>query len=370
MKHKNFDSVHAYGYFLVRKSDNTKYVGVRYANVKKNLTPNEDFGRVYFTSGKLKKEFKSNPENFYFRLTYTFDTLEDMFEWERKIALRVYKRNDWANQGWASNFKDNPEIGKLISDGKYKTRQDGLTSVEIGALKLKDWIWNTEEGVEWRNYFSGLQKERHSSMTEGQKQQNLSNLNSVDKKERAKKVVETKSKVGDDGLTTWQRAATKSHQTKLENGSYETQGKKFSEWAWNTEEGNLYREQASTRSKAYRDSLTDNEIKEQVRKANATKSAKSAEEKQAIIEKQKATLSEVGEDGLTISQRSAKLTKKTKEENGIYEKASKKRGELFNKKLGEMSEEEFESYCANYRPRLAKSFATRRNKYLQQIGQE
>lgn len=55
MKYKNFDSVQPYGYFLVRKSDGLKYIGVRYANVKLNLTPSEDFARVYFTSGKLKK---------------------------------------------------------------------------------------------------------------------------------------------------------------------------------------------------------------------------------------------------------------------------------------------------------------------------
>lgn len=72
MKHKNFDSVYPYGYLLIRKSDNTKYVGIRYANVKKNLTPNQDFGKVYFTSGRLRKQFKKNPENFEFRIAYTF----------------------------------------------------------------------------------------------------------------------------------------------------------------------------------------------------------------------------------------------------------------------------------------------------------
>jgi hypothetical protein len=120
MKHKNFDIVQPYGYFLIRKADNYKYVGVRYANVKLNLTPNEDFGRVYFTSGKLRKEFKANPDAFEYRLCYTFDNTEDMFEWERKVTLRVYKKPDWANQGWCSNYGDNPIIGSLISAGKNR----------------------------------------------------------------------------------------------------------------------------------------------------------------------------------------------------------------------------------------------------------
>ena len=80
MIERNFDSVQAYGYFLTRKSDNKKYVGIRYANVKLNLTPNQDFGKVYFTSGRLRKEFKKNPENFCFRIVRTFKTLEAMWD--------------------------------------------------------------------------------------------------------------------------------------------------------------------------------------------------------------------------------------------------------------------------------------------------
>lgn len=54
MKHKYFNEVYPYGYFLMRKSDGMKYVGIRYKNVKLNLTPLQDFGKVYFTSGRQK----------------------------------------------------------------------------------------------------------------------------------------------------------------------------------------------------------------------------------------------------------------------------------------------------------------------------
>lgn len=45
MKHKYFNEVYPYAYYLVRKRDKLKYVGVRYANVRLGLTPNETFDR-------------------------------------------------------------------------------------------------------------------------------------------------------------------------------------------------------------------------------------------------------------------------------------------------------------------------------------
>lgn len=227
MKHKNFDSVHPYGYLLIRISDNTKYVGIRYANVKKNLTPNQDFGKVYFTSGKLRKEFKKNPENFKFTLKHTFDSIDDAFEWERKVTLRVYKRKDWANQGWASNYKDNPEIGKLISEGKYKVGSDGFTSIERGAETLKAWIWNTEEGAEWREYFSSLQKDRWAEMSDETKSKIMSKrAANMDFKTAREKASVTLSRVGEDGLTGNQRNGRRAAETRKKNGSDSISGKK------------------------------------------------------------------------------------------------------------------------------------------------
>lgn len=230
MKHKNFNSVYPYGYLLIRISDNTKYVGIRYANVKKNLTPSEDFGKVYFTSGKLRKEFKKNPENFKFVLKYTFDTIDDAFEWERKVALRVYRRKDWANQGWASNYKDNPEIGKLISEGKSRTDSNGFTSVERGAEKLKDWIWNTEEGAAWRNNFSEIHKERWSNMSEDEKNQIMAKrAGNMDFKAARQKASITLSQIGEDGLTGNQRSGRKAAETRKKNGSDTVTAKKRDE---------------------------------------------------------------------------------------------------------------------------------------------
>lgn len=226
MKHKNFDSVHPYGYFLIRKSDNTKYVGIRYANVKKNLTPNQDFGKVYFTSGRLEKQFKKNPQDFEFRIAYTFDTIEELFAWELKVALRIYKKKDWANQGWGQNYGDNPIIGELISEGKNKVGRDGKSSIERGAETLKDWIWNTLEGEIWRENISERVSEMRANYSEEKEQEIQAKRKAkMDFYAASKKANETMREVGEDGLTTLQRKAKKSHETMKANGMASILGK-------------------------------------------------------------------------------------------------------------------------------------------------
>lgn len=271
MKHQKFDELYPYGYFLVRKSDGMKYVGIRYANVKYNLTPNEDFGREYFTSGRLKEEFKNNPSGFYFKLKHTFDTIEELFEWERRIALRIYKRPDWANQGWGQNYGDNPNIGELISEGRLKVKKGGRTSAEIGAEKLREWIWNTPEGEQWR-------------------------------------------------------------------------------------------EDISKRIKAQRASYTPEKEKEIQAKRKAKMDFYSASKKASETMR-----GDVDENGLNMLQRKARKGAETRKKRGVDSELGKKRDAKYTKKLGEMSEEEFELWCSSRDKRTIAGAITRRNKYLNQI---
>ena len=77
MKTKEFNKVKPYCYILVRLSDGQKYFGVRTQNVKKNRSPNKDFGKYYFSSSRTFKEpFKKNPEDFKFVIHSTFDTIK------------------------------------------------------------------------------------------------------------------------------------------------------------------------------------------------------------------------------------------------------------------------------------------------------
>lgn len=266
MKTKQFNSVKPYGYFLVRKSDRMKYVGIRYANVKLNLTPSEDFGKVYFTSGRLKRQFKKDPNAFEYRVCRTFESLEEMWEWEKRIVLRVYRRKDWANQGWGTNFGENPDIGNLISQGKRAVGSDGKTSIERGADALREWLYTTEDGK-------------------------------ADLESRSTRMRET--------------------------------------WATKSEE-----EIAAWKSR---------------RKENMDFKAASA--KAAI------TRQTIGEDGITIAQRAARKATAKMQAEGTMSKIGKDRNLALNRKVGEMTDQEFEKFCEGKASCFVKGMTTRRNNY-------
>lgn len=218
--------VKPYGYFVVRKSDNMKYVGIRYANVKLNLTPYEDFGKVYFTSGRLKKEFKKNPSNFYFKICRVFDSMDDMWEWEKRVVLRVYRKDDWANNGWSTNFGENPRIGSLISEGKNREDAYGETSVHRGARTLREWLFNTEEG---RDDLAERSERMRRAWAEKTPEERAAwakkRVDKMDFKAAAAKTKEKLLEVGEDGLTGFQRNARKASKKMLENGTLSKIGK-------------------------------------------------------------------------------------------------------------------------------------------------
>lgn len=269
MKHRKFNEVKPYSYFIRRKSDGMKYVGVRYKNVSLNLTPEEDFGKVYFTSGRLRKDFKNNPDNYEVKLKYTFDDIDSMFEWEKRVVLRIVKYRDWSNQGWGKNYGENPEIGKLISEGKNRVKPCGRTSIEIGVEKLKDFIWNTEEGLK-------------------------------------------------------------------------------------------HREDISKRIKKFRKDMTPERQKE-----IQAKRAESMDFYAASRKASETMRNDIDSEGLNMLQRKSRKAMKTFAENNDMSAVGKKRNEDFARRLGEMSQKEFEEFCLGYSDRMAKSFATRRRKYLE-----
>ncbi len=142
-----------------------------------------------------------------------------MFQWERRFVLKVYKRKNWANQGWATSFGENPDIGKLISEGKQKLNKDGKTTTEIGAENLKDWIWNTDEGQQWRNEISERKKNYWDSLsTEDRKKISNKRSSSMDFKAAREKAQLKFDIIGEDGLTLGQRMARKGAKTRKERG--------------------------------------------------------------------------------------------------------------------------------------------------------
>ena len=97
MRHRRFNEAFPYTYSVRRKSDGLMYHGVRVQNVRLGLSPLEDLGVVYFTSGKLKNDFKKTPSNYEWKIRWTFDATDEAVLYETKVNERLYKKPGWAN---------------------------------------------------------------------------------------------------------------------------------------------------------------------------------------------------------------------------------------------------------------------------------
>ena len=116
MKTKEFDKIKPYTYLLIRKFDNKKYYGVRWANKNPAI---EDVGKIYFTSSKIiKPDFKKNPSNYNIRLSWTFDTVHEAREYEKRVNKKNLKKPAWLNKNASLPIYNevHPLLGKKRSD--------------------------------------------------------------------------------------------------------------------------------------------------------------------------------------------------------------------------------------------------------------
>ena len=123
MKSKEFNKVKPYTYFIKRKSDNLKYHGVRWAN---KIAPLSDFSFIYFGSSKSDKdfceEFKRNKDNFFYKICWTFNSIEEARNYETKINKKIYKRFDWVNKNaFPAIFLDEDSKKKISISKKGKS---------------------------------------------------------------------------------------------------------------------------------------------------------------------------------------------------------------------------------------------------------
>lgn len=142
MKHKRFDEIFPYTYYVRHKQTGIKYYGVRWANVKENRTPADDFCKIYFTSIRtsqfswFKAALEANIEDFEYRIHYTFDSPAEALEYEMSITKRIYRRKDWANMG----------SGKAIDNSRRTPEEMAATKQKrILAMQGK----NTGPRPEW-----------------------------------------------------------------------------------------------------------------------------------------------------------------------------------------------------------------------------
>lgn len=138
-RHKKFNEVYAYTYYIKNKTTGIKYHGVRWNNVKNETPPTEDFGKKYFTSGSLCEDFKNNPQNYEVRIAWTFDSEKEALEWEEKVNRKIYKRPDWANMGAGKAILLTEESKKKIGQKNKKNRLSWSESKKTEhAKKISD----------------------------------------------------------------------------------------------------------------------------------------------------------------------------------------------------------------------------------------
>lgn len=152
MKHKKFNEVYPYTYYLYNKITGQKYHGVRWGNVKKNNSPHQDFGKIYFSSGKLKKSFKQNPKNYEYRISWTFDTIEEAREHEDKVNTKLMRKKDWEvwNNSKAIYYEVSPSLGRKVkgtdiakkisnaNKGKVRSKEFKKIQSQIQQQKIKE----------------------------------------------------------------------------------------------------------------------------------------------------------------------------------------------------------------------------------------
>lgn len=149
-KHKRFDEVYPYTYVLKHKETGLKYHGVRFANVKQNRSPNDDFAVHYFTSsGTFKEHFINNPDEFSFYIKWSFDSIEDALNYEETINRKLIYSDKWVNQRTnKATILSEDAINKISKSSIDRWRDDEFKDQHSNFMKDK---W---KDTEYRNRVS------------------------------------------------------------------------------------------------------------------------------------------------------------------------------------------------------------------------
>jgi hypothetical protein len=131
-----------YTYLLTRLSDGMKYHGLRTANT---CEPEDDFGKVYFSSGVMAEEFRANPEGFTWILTEHGTKEEARLEEERyhaefNVAFdKGYANKRNANGAFNTVFTPDVFIAAMVAEGiAGEFIQNLREAADSGDMK----VWN------------------------------------------------------------------------------------------------------------------------------------------------------------------------------------------------------------------------------------
>jgi hypothetical protein len=143
---KDIDKVKPYTYLIKHKDSGRVYYGSRCQNFTKfNRTPAEDFWNYYTTSSENINSIidKEGKEAFEYEIRRTFDTIEEMANWETRVLTRsrVLERQDkWFNGNVAGKKILTESGAKRISEAhkdkpKTKEHKEKLSQSNFGKTK-------------------------------------------------------------------------------------------------------------------------------------------------------------------------------------------------------------------------------------------
>lgn len=137
MRSKKFNEVRPYTYWIKHLETGIKYVGLRYHNIKFNITPLQDFGIHYFTTGKLKKKFKANPSDFKTKLLFTYDSIQEAIAHELELTAKAKNNNRYANLASYPHIPATPEVRRKISEGNKGKKHSNEVRKRLSELAKK-----------------------------------------------------------------------------------------------------------------------------------------------------------------------------------------------------------------------------------------
>lgn len=176
-KHKNFNQVFPYTYYIKHIETGIKYYGVRWANCNKNKTPNEDFLNIYFTSiiSEKYRWFKEllikDKTKFEYKIHYTFDTKKDAQKYESMITKKVYRRDGWANLCSSTAMdescipKEEMSRRKKLGHAKRKGIKRNLSIDRIEQLRMHVILNMQNSGEKHPSYGTHLSIETRSKIS-------------------------------------------------------------------------------------------------------------------------------------------------------------------------------------------------------------
>jgi len=123
------------------------YIGVRYSNQRKNLSPDDDLGKVYFTNSKVVKPIFNE---FNWTILAQFISKEDALEFEEFLIGENWKNPLLLNKNKGGKKFHRPDV--YIRKPKDQVKK--------GKSKAMKDLWNTEE---FRSNQIAKRKQTHSS---------------------------------------------------------------------------------------------------------------------------------------------------------------------------------------------------------------